>query len=103
MNVENKMRLERVVAILLIAVPGAFGVLGWKWMKDAIYTAMGQQSFQWGVFFSRLFSDWHLYAGFIFLLLALIFIGGFIFHRDAKRNRVQPKLRRNKDHDGSAS
>lgn len=85
-----KMRLERIVALLLLAIPAALGVIGWKWMKEAVYFAFGT-----GNFFPNLLTDWHTYAGFVFFIIAALFIGGFVFHRDAKQNRVQPRLRRN--------
>lgn len=84
-----RLRLERMMALILLAIPAVLGVVGWKWMKDAVYVAFGS-----GHFFSVLFSDWHFYVGLILFLIALIFIGGFIFYRDAKQNRIQPRLRR---------
>lgn len=84
-----RMRFERIVAIMLLAIPGALGILGWKWMKDAVYFAFGS-----GNFFAEVLTDWQLYGGFVLFLIAVLFIGGFIFYRDAKQNRIQPKLRR---------
>lgn len=94
MRAMNRMLFERIVALCLIALPGALGVIGWKWMKDAIYNAIGQQPFSWSRFFAQMFSDWHLYAGLSLFFVAIFFIGGFIFYRDAKRNRVQPRFRK---------
>lgn len=85
-----KMRLERIVALLLLAIPAALGVIGWKWMKEAVYFAFGTRQF-----FAELLTDWHTYAGLAFFIIAALFIGGFVFHRDAKQNRIQPRLRRN--------
>lgn len=84
-----RLRLERIIALLLLAIPASLGVIGWKWMKEAVYFAFGT-----GDFFAELFTDWHLYAGLAFFLIAAFFIGGFVFYRDAKQNRIQPKLRR---------
>lgn len=85
-----KMRLERMVALLLLAIPAALGIVGWKWMKEAVFFAFGS-----GKFFSSLLTDWHTYVGFLFFAIAALFIGGFLYHRDAKQNRIQPRLRRN--------
>lgn len=92
----NKMRIERVIAVLLIAIPGGIGMLGCKWVIEAVLFAFGHESFSWGSFFVRLFTDWHLYLGTLFFLFAIVYIGGFIFYRDAKQNRVQPRFRSKK-------
>lgn len=84
-----KMRIERIIALTLLAIPAVLGVLGWKWMKDAVYVAFGS-----GHFFVVLLKSWQLYIGLILFLIALVFIGGFIFYRDAKQNRVQRRLKR---------
>ena len=84
------MRLERIVALLLLAIPATLAVVGWKWMKEAVFIAFGS-----GQFFKTLLSDWHTYVGFLFFAIAALFIGGFVYHRDAKQNRIQPRLRKN--------
>lgn len=84
-----RMRLERIIALLLIGIPGACGVLGWKWMKDAVYDALASEGF-----FYTLFTDWQLYIGVLLFIAALFFIGGFIFYRDKKQNRIKLNFRR---------
>lgn len=87
-----RQRLERIVALMLLAIPAAGGVLGWKWMRDAAFSAFGS-----GNFFAEVLTDWRAYTGLALFLLAIFFLGSFIFYRDAKQKRIQPKLRRKKD------
>ena len=94
MNTMFRMRLERVIALLLIVIPGTVGVIGLKWMKDALFVGLNQHSFSWVTFFTCMFADWHLYVGLLFFVAAAFFIGGFLFYRDSKANRIQPKLRK---------
>ncbi|SFJ30485.1 DUF2627 family protein [Thermoflavimicrobium dichotomicum] len=73
---------QRILAILILCVPGALGIYGWTIIRDVLFNYFAQQGFAWGPFLGGLF----------LLLFALYFLGGFIFYRDKKRNRVQPKL-----------
>lgn len=83
------MRFERFVALLILAIPSALGILGWKWMKESVFYAFGT-----GNFFAELLTDWQMYVGLLFFIIAAVFIGGFVFYRDAKQNRIQPWLRK---------
>ncbi|MDA8351762.1 MAG: DUF2627 family protein [Firmicutes bacterium] len=73
---------QRLLAILLLCIPGAAGIYGWKLMKNAIFDTLAGESFNWLVFVGGLI----LFCG------GLFFLGGFLFYRDAKNNDVQPML-----------
>lgn len=77
---------QRIFAILLMCIPGILGIYGWTLMRDILFDYVAGQPFAWYPFM----------GGFILFLLALSFIGGFIFHRDKKRNKIQPKLLKKK-------
>jgi TRAP-type C4-dicarboxylate transport system permease small subunit len=73
----------RFVALLILVIPGALGVYGWTLMRNSFFTLLEPDiRFQWLYFFSGLF----------LFVLALLFIGGFIFYRDKKRKRVQNRF-----------
>jgi hypothetical protein len=81
------MVFQRVIAILILCIPGALGVYGWTWMRNVFFDYMAGKGFDWLSFL----------GGLTLFLLGLAFLGGFIYHRDAKRNKIQPKLRRKKE------
>lgn len=73
---------QRVIAILLLCIPGVVGVYGWTIIREVIFDTFAKQGFQWGRFL----------FGLVLLLGSLYIVGGFIFYRDKKNKRVQPKL-----------
>ncbi|OYD09808.1 DUF2627 family protein [Paludifilum halophilum] len=77
---------QRILAILLLCIPGALGIYGWTLMRDVFFEYLAGQGFSWIPFL----------AGGILLLFGLFFIGGFLFYRDEKNNAIQPMLRRKK-------
>lgn len=77
---------QRILAILILCIPGAIGVLGWKWMREAFFNYAAGDGFSWLLFI----------GGGILFLFGLFFVGGFLFYRDEKRNNLQPMLRRKK-------
>jgi Na+/alanine symporter len=86
-----KLILSRLIAILLLIVPGIGAAYGFLLMKDALYNYfadMGNVSLQtphfaWGSFL----------IGFILFLLGISFIGGWIFFRDRKHNYLSTRFR----------
>ncbi|SDW54579.1 Protein of unknown function [Marininema mesophilum] len=74
---------QRLLAILLICIPGAAGVYGWNLMKDVIFNNLAGNGFSWLAFL----------GGLLLFLGGLTFIGGFLFYRDLKKDYVQPMLR----------
>ncbi|WP_028775663.1 DUF2627 family protein [Shimazuella kribbensis] len=78
---------QRIIAILLMCVPGVISVYGWTLMRDILFsTAAGVK-----------FPIFTFAIGLILFLLGLAIVGGFIFYRDKKRNKIQPKLLKKSD------
>ncbi|MDR6224617.1 DUF2627 family protein [Desmospora profundinema] len=77
---------QRILAILILCIPGATGVYGWTLLRDVFFDYVAGEGFQWGWFI----------LGTLLFLGGLAFVGGFLFYRDAKRNQVQPMLLRKK-------
>lgn len=73
---------QRIIAILLLCLPGALGVYGWTLIRDVTFDAFAGQGMNWVA----------LIGGSVCLGIALFVIGGFIFYRDKKHKRVDPRL-----------
>ncbi|MCA0171134.1 DUF2627 domain-containing protein [Bacillus sp. RAR_GA_16] len=73
----------RLVALLVVLIPGIIGVIGIKLMRDVLFGLLNPP-------FTSLVVQFIL--GLIFLIAGLSFVGGFIFYRDRKRNKVQPRF-----------
>ncbi len=86
-----KLILSRLIAILLLVIPGIGAAYGFLLMKDALFVYfadMGnvdlpEPDFAWGKFI----------LGFILFLAGVSFIGGWIFYRDHKHNYLQSRFR----------
>ncbi|MCP8616803.1 DUF2627 domain-containing protein [Salirhabdus salicampi] len=76
----------RFIALIILVIPGIIATLGIKLMRDTLFAILHP------IFF-------HLVIQFIFGLLfflgGLAFIGGFILHRDRKRNLTKGRFRNN--------
>ncbi len=73
----------RIIALLILVIPGFLAGVGIKLMRDMLFGIL-QSPFPalWMQFFAGLF----LFIG------GLGFVAGFIFRRDRKQNKVQPKF-----------
>ncbi|GAB7386180.1 DUF2627 domain-containing protein [Bacillaceae bacterium] len=82
---------QRLLACLVIAIPGVVGMYGVKLMRDAFFDTFDPRigEFLW----------WKFLFGLLCFAAGVAFIGGFILHRDRKRNLVQPRFRKNKQRD----
>jgi hypothetical protein len=78
---------QRLTAIILMCVPGALSVYGWTLMRDILFSTVAGESFPIFTFI----------LGLVLFLLGLAIVGGFIFYRDKKRNKIQPKLLKKTD------
>ncbi|MFD0670515.1 DUF2627 domain-containing protein [Cohnella sp. GCM10027633] len=85
-----KLILQRLIAILLLVIPGLGAAYGFLLMKDALFdyfADMGDVTltpdFAWGSF---------ILGAFLFLI-GIAFIGGWVFYRDRKRNYLSPRFR----------
>jgi hypothetical protein len=76
----------RLLAILLLCIPGVFAVYGWTRMRELLFDHVAGQPFVWLPFL----------CGLGLFLSGLAIVGGFIFYRDLKRNQIQARLRRKK-------
>lgn len=73
----------RLIALLIMVIPGIFAALGIKLMRDMLFGIL-QHPFPY---------FWlQFLVGFIFFAGGLGFIAGFIFYRDRKRNKVQKRF-----------
>jgi len=75
--------MVRFLAVVILFIPGIIGAFGIKLMRDALFNEVYSLLFHEGIQFA---------VGLIMFLGGLAFIGGFIYHRDKKRNLVQDKL-----------
>ena len=76
-------QLQRIIAFLLLLIPGLFTALGIKWMRDMLFGRLSPM----------LPALWiQFLLGLLFFIGGLAFIAGFILHRDRKRNKVQQRF-----------
>lgn len=86
-----KMIIQRLIAILLLVIPGIGAAYGFLLMKDALYDYFAQvggiessaPDFSWGMFI----------LGAVLFLIGIAFIGGWTFFRDRKHNYLSSRFR----------
>ncbi|HEX7056092.1 MAG TPA: DUF2627 domain-containing protein [Bacilli bacterium] len=71
-----KQMAARMIAVLLLVIPGAAATYGFLLMKDAVFAAFGPPRFP----FLRFLAGLLLFAG------GVAFIAGWVNFRDRKRN-----------------
>lgn len=76
------MYMMRFIAVLLLFVPGVLAAYGIKLMRDTVFNEFHPLFFNVGIQFI---------IGLILFVLGLAFIGGFIVHRDRKKNLIKKK------------
>lgn len=75
----------RIIALIILLIPGALAAYGIKLMRDMVFGVLQSPfPFLWLQFL----------AGLILFLLGLGFVAGFILHRDRKKNKVQPRFKK---------
>ncbi|MGG3450114.1 MULTISPECIES: DUF2627 domain-containing protein [Bacillaceae] len=73
----------RIIALLILVVPGFLAGVGIKLMRDMLFGILQPPfPFLWMQFI----------AGLLLFLGGLGFVAGFIFRRDRKQDKVQPKF-----------
>lgn len=73
----------RIIALLILVIPGFLAGVGIKLMRDMLFGILQPPfPFLWMQFM----------AGLLLFIGGLGFVAGFIFRRDRKQNKVQPKL-----------
>lgn len=77
--------MMRLIALIIMVIPGCFAALGIKLMRDMMFGILQPPfPFYWLQFL----------VGLIFFIGGLGFIAGFVFYRDRKRNKVQKRFRK---------
>lgn len=77
--------MVRIIALLLLVLPGALAAFGIKLMRDMVFGIAISP-------FTTAFLWVQFLAGLLFFIIGVGFIAGFILHRDRKRNRVQARF-----------
>jgi hypothetical protein len=78
--------MKRIVALLILVIPGFLAGFGIKLMRDMTF----------GILLSPIPFLWlQFLLGLVLFLGGLAFVAGFIFHRDKKRNKVQDRFKNN--------
>lgn len=76
----------RIIAVTTLIIPGVFAAFGIKLMRDALFMQIYPILFNAGLQFI---------VGLILFIIGVGFIGGFVVHRDRKKNLVtRPKRRK---------
>lgn len=74
----------RLIALLILVIPGIVAVYGIKLIRDALFGEFHP------IFFHMALQG---IVGVIFVVGGLAFIGGFILHRDRKRNLTKGRFK----------
>lgn len=86
----NKLVWQRLMAVLLLVIPGFIATWGFKTIRDVLfnYTAdAGNEEI-----IARL--DWPmLLLGIAAFIGGVAFVAGWVFYRDRKRNYVAPRFK----------
>lgn len=78
--------MVRIIAVILIFLPGIICALGIKVMRDALFAEV----------YPLLVNEViQFIVGLIMFIGGLAFIGGFIYHRDKKRNLLKEQQTKN--------
>lgn len=72
----------RLIAVLVLFIPGLFSAYGIKLMRDTVFNEFNPLFINVGIQFI---------VGLILFVLGLAFIGGFMVHRDRKKNLVKKR------------
>ncbi|QWU46762.1 MULTISPECIES: DUF2627 domain-containing protein [Bacillus] len=77
--------MQRYLALSLALIPISLAVLGIKLMRDTVF----------GILFSPIPILWlQFLIGALCFAFGFYIFGGFVLHRDRKRNKVQARFRR---------
>lgn len=77
--------MSRIIAVIIMFTPGVIGAFGIKLMRDALFVDVSP------IFFNEIIQ---FIIGFIMFAAGLAFIGGFIYHRDKKKQLVKERSKR---------
>jgi hypothetical protein len=85
-----KEKIQRLIAIMMLVIPGAAATYGFLAMKDAFFAQFGPEDENPQILWGKLL------IGFVLFAAGTAFIGGWIFFRDRKRNYVAPRFQERK-------
>ncbi|SDI31176.1 DUF2627 domain-containing protein [Natribacillus halophilus] len=77
----------RLIALIILLIPVFLAGVGIKWMRDVLFSILHDPFPNYAIQFA---------GGFVMFIAGLAFIGGFILHRDRRRNKVAPRFQRKK-------
>lgn len=78
--------MVRIIALLILVIPGAIAAYGVKMMRDMVF------GITIGPFTTSLL--WlQFVVGLLLFLVGLGFVAGFILHRDRKKDKVQSRFK----------
>ena len=79
---KKEKKMVRIIAVLILFIPGIIGAYGIKLTRDALFSEV----------YSILFHEVIQFCiGLIMFIGGLAFIGGFIYHRDNKKQLVKKR------------
>jgi hypothetical protein len=76
--------MQRLIALIIMVIPGIVAVIGIKQLRDLFFGILNPPFPSLGMQFI---------AGILFIIFGVGFIGGFILHRDRKRNKVHSRFK----------
>lgn len=74
--------MSRIIAVIIMFTPGIVGAFGIKLMRDALFAEVSP------ILFNEIVQ---FIIGFIMFAIGLAFVGGFIYHRDKKKQLVKER------------
>lgn len=74
--------MARIIAVIIMFTPGIIGAFGIKLMRDALFVDVSP------ILFNEIIQ---FIIGFIMFAAGLAFVGGFIYHRDKKKQLVKDR------------
>jgi hypothetical protein len=82
---EGNLFMERVIALIILLIPGFIAALGIKLMRDMVFS----------ILHPPLPALWvQFLVGLAAFVLGVGFIAGFILHKDRKKNKVQIRFQK---------
>jgi hypothetical protein len=76
--------MTRIIALIILVIPGVLAGYGVKLMRDMVFGIMQPP-------FSLLWLQFLI--GLLLFIAGIGFVAGFIFYRDRKKNKVQARFR----------
>ncbi|SEP72372.1 DUF2627 domain-containing protein [Piscibacillus halophilus] len=70
----------RIIAFLVLLIPGILSVYGIKLIRDSFFGIVES-------IFINVFVQ--LFAGILFVIVGIGFVGGYLLHRDRKKNKTK--------------